>query len=204
MAARRPRPEGKDSICPAAGIARGVGMTVILEREEQLTSAPTESGWHRVCPLDELEPAWGEAALIDGVQVALFRLDADNVYAVAQQDPATLANVMARGSPAPGDHAPLSPRRCTRRSTTCRPVSAIPTPGSGFRHSGPAWLTASSKSNCSPEPPAAHRRRPSWSRSAQSPSASRTSARMWSKVVRAACRVSASSAAEPTDLMTSR
>lgn len=72
-------------------------MTVILEREEQLTSAPTESGWHRVCPLDELEPAWGEAALIDGVQVALFRLDADKVYAVAQQDPATLANVMARG-----------------------------------------------------------------------------------------------------------
>jgi nitrite reductase (NADH) small subunit len=72
-------------------------MTVILEREEQLTGAPTASGWHRVCPLDELEPAWGEAALIDGVQVALFRVDADNVYAVAQRDPATLANVMARG-----------------------------------------------------------------------------------------------------------
>ncbi|GAB2734990.1 nitrite reductase small subunit NirD [Arthrobacter bambusae] len=72
-------------------------MTVILEREEQLTSAPTASSWHRVCPLVELEPAWGEAALIDGVQVAIFRLDADNVYAVAQQDPATLANVMARG-----------------------------------------------------------------------------------------------------------
>lgn len=91
------RLKGKDSICPAAGIARGVDMTVILEREEQLTSAPTASSWHRVCPLDELEPAWGEAALIDGVQVAIFRLDADNVYAVAQQDPATLANVMARG-----------------------------------------------------------------------------------------------------------
>lgn len=72
-------------------------MTVILEREEQLTSASTASGWHRICPLDELEPAWGEAALIDGVQVALFRVDAENVYAVAQQDPATLANVMARG-----------------------------------------------------------------------------------------------------------
>lgn len=72
-------------------------MTVILEREERLASAASASGWHRVCPLDELEPAWGEAALIDGVQVAVFRLDADNVYAVAQQDPVTLANVMARG-----------------------------------------------------------------------------------------------------------
>ncbi|WAH98334.1 nitrite reductase small subunit NirD [Arthrobacter sp. MMS18-M83] len=72
-------------------------MTVILEREEQLMGAPAASGWHRVCPLDELEVAWGEAALIDGVQVALFRVDPEKVYAVAQQDPATLANVMARG-----------------------------------------------------------------------------------------------------------
>lgn len=72
-------------------------MTVILEQEERLASAATAPGWHRVCPLDELEPAWGEAALIDGVQVALFRLDTDTVYAVAQQDPVTLANVMARG-----------------------------------------------------------------------------------------------------------
>jgi nitrite reductase (NADH) small subunit len=72
-------------------------MTVILDREEQLLSAPAASGWRRVCPLDELELAWGEAALIDGVQVALFRVDAEKVYAVAQQDPATLANVMARG-----------------------------------------------------------------------------------------------------------
>ncbi len=72
-------------------------MTVILERDEQLMTAPAASGWHRVCPLDELELAWGEAALIDGVQVALFRIDPEKVYAVAQQDPATLANVMARG-----------------------------------------------------------------------------------------------------------
>lgn len=90
------RLKGKDSIRPVAGTVRGVDMTVILEREEQLMSAPA-SGWHRVCPLDELELAWGEAALIDGIQVALFRVDAEKVYAVAQQDPATLANVMARG-----------------------------------------------------------------------------------------------------------
>ncbi|GAA4047219.1 hypothetical protein GCM10023063_38130 [Arthrobacter methylotrophus] len=88
---------GKDIIRPPQSRARGADMTVILEREEQLTNAPMASGWHRVCPLDELEPAWGEAALIEGVQVAIFRVDSEKVYAVAQQDPATLANVMARG-----------------------------------------------------------------------------------------------------------
>ncbi|MGJ3189857.1 nitrite reductase small subunit NirD [Paenarthrobacter nitroguajacolicus] len=69
-------------------------MTVILDRAEDLTATAT---WHRVCPVDELELAWGEAALIAGRQVALFRTAPTEVFAVAQQDPATLANVMARG-----------------------------------------------------------------------------------------------------------
>ncbi|MBO1266459.1 nitrite reductase small subunit NirD [Arthrobacter cavernae] len=75
-------------------------MTVILDRVEERRDELTEAaaaGWHRVCPVDELELAWGEAALIEGRQVALFRTALDEVYAVAQQDPATLANVMARG-----------------------------------------------------------------------------------------------------------
>src|SRR4029453_16495892 len=53
--------------------------------------------WHRVCLVDELELAWGEAALIEGQQIALFRTAPLEVFAVTQQDPATLANVMARG-----------------------------------------------------------------------------------------------------------
>ncbi|MDQ0028795.1 nitrite reductase small subunit NirD [Arthrobacter bambusae] len=70
-------------------------MTVILDQEN--LSATTASDWHRVCAVDELEPAWGEAALIAGHQVALFRTGPDQVLAVTQQDPATLSNVMARG-----------------------------------------------------------------------------------------------------------
>jgi nitrite reductase (NADH) small subunit len=50
-----------------------------------------------VCALDELELAWGEAALIAGRQVALFRVAAGEVFAVAHEDPATGAHVMARG-----------------------------------------------------------------------------------------------------------
>lgn len=73
-------------------------MTVILDRErQQQRSEQTASGWHRVCAIDELEPAWGEAALVGGKQVALFRTTPDEVLAVSQQDPATLSNVMARG-----------------------------------------------------------------------------------------------------------
>ncbi len=55
------------------------------------------AGWHRVCLLDDLEPAWGEAALVAGRQIALFRTGPGEVFAVAHEDPATGANVMARG-----------------------------------------------------------------------------------------------------------
>ena len=55
------------------------------------------SGWHTVCRVDDLELAWGEAALVAGRQVALFRTGANEVFAVAHEDPATGAHVMARG-----------------------------------------------------------------------------------------------------------
>ncbi|WP_426998672.1 nitrite reductase small subunit NirD [Pseudarthrobacter sp. N5] len=70
-------------------------MTATLELEELATGFGT--GWHRVCSVDELELAWGEAALIAGRQVALFRTAPGEVFAVAQEDPATGAHVMARG-----------------------------------------------------------------------------------------------------------
>lgn len=53
--------------------------------------------WHSVCNLTDLEPNWGEAALVAGRQIALFRLPSGEVYAVDQKDPATEAHVMARG-----------------------------------------------------------------------------------------------------------
>ncbi len=53
--------------------------------------------WHRVCRLDDLDEAWGEAALVAGRQVALFRTGDNEVFAVSHTDPATMANVMARG-----------------------------------------------------------------------------------------------------------
>ena len=53
--------------------------------------------WTSVCALDRLEPLWGEAALIDGVQVALVLLPDGQLFAVSNQDPATGSFVMSRG-----------------------------------------------------------------------------------------------------------
>ncbi|GAA1950421.1 nitrite reductase small subunit NirD [Agromyces allii] len=53
--------------------------------------------WVRVCEIRELEPGWGEVALLGTDQVALVRLGGEEVYAVDHLDPHTGAPVMARG-----------------------------------------------------------------------------------------------------------
>jgi nitrite reductase (NADH) small subunit len=53
--------------------------------------------WTGVCSFDELEPLWGEAALVAGEQIALFLLPGGSLYAVSNQDPATGSFVMSRG-----------------------------------------------------------------------------------------------------------
>jgi len=50
-----------------------------------------------VCAFAHLEPLWGEAALIDDQQVALFLMPDGTLYAVSNQDPATGSFVMSRG-----------------------------------------------------------------------------------------------------------
>lgn len=53
--------------------------------------------WRRVCAIDDLELSWGEVALLRARQIAVFRIGADEVYAVDHWDPHTAAPVMARG-----------------------------------------------------------------------------------------------------------
>lgn len=56
------------------------------------------STWVEVCPLSQIAPDTGACALINGKQVALFRMREDNrVYAIENHDPASGANVLARG-----------------------------------------------------------------------------------------------------------
>ncbi|KGN39228.1 nitrite reductase small subunit NirD [Knoellia subterranea] len=59
--------------------------------------ATAHSEWIGVCSLDDLAPERGAAALVGGVQLALFRTFDDSVYAVQQRDPFSGAFVMSRG-----------------------------------------------------------------------------------------------------------
>lgn len=52
--------------------------------------------WHAVCQLDEILPYCGVAALIDGHQVALFRVG-ERVFAISNFDPFSRAYVISRG-----------------------------------------------------------------------------------------------------------
>lgn len=70
-------------------------MTTIMERVVELD--PETERWYPVCLLTDLESEWGEAALIDGAQVAVFRLWDDQVRVTSHLDPRTGAAVMARG-----------------------------------------------------------------------------------------------------------
>lgn len=53
--------------------------------------------YQKICTLNDLPPELGVSALINGEQVAIFRLKDDRVYAVANYDPFSQANVMSRG-----------------------------------------------------------------------------------------------------------
>lgn len=53
--------------------------------------------WTAVCALDDIVPDSGVCALVGGRQVAVFRVTGDQVYALANHDPFSKANVMSRG-----------------------------------------------------------------------------------------------------------
>ena len=53
--------------------------------------------WHPVCRVAELEVERGAAALVHGQAVAIFRVDDETVYALANHDPFARQSVLARG-----------------------------------------------------------------------------------------------------------
>jgi NAD(P)H-dependent nitrite reductase small subunit len=54
------------------------------------------ANWHAVCALEDILPESGAAALVDGEEVAVFRVR-DAVFAIGNHDPASNAHVLARG-----------------------------------------------------------------------------------------------------------
>ena len=53
--------------------------------------------WVSVCRVDQLRVDVGVAALVCGEQVALFRLDVEEIRAIGNLDPYSKANVLSRG-----------------------------------------------------------------------------------------------------------
>ena len=93
----------------------------------------------RVCPLEDIVPNAGVAALVDGEQVAVFRvsnggLSDDSIHAIGNRDPFSNANVLSRGivgdlkgelvvaSPVYKQHFSLRTGRCVEDATVRIPV----------------------------------------------------------------------------------
>lgn len=53
--------------------------------------------WKEVCPMDEIVPGTGAAALVGGEQIALVKTRSGDVYAISNFDPFSRAFVLARG-----------------------------------------------------------------------------------------------------------
>jgi nitrite reductase (NADH) small subunit len=53
--------------------------------------------WVQICDYDAIYPDTGVCALVDGRQVALFRLSDGTLHAISNHDPFSGANVLSRG-----------------------------------------------------------------------------------------------------------
>src|SRR5262245_58452496 len=98
-------------------------------------SSPHTGGpWVAVCRLDDIVPNTGVCALVNGRQIAVFRLDDDRLYAIDNYDPFSKANVLSRGivgdvkgelvvaSPVYKQHFSLVTGRCIEDETVSVPV----------------------------------------------------------------------------------
>ena len=56
-----------------------------------------QAAWVSVCRVDQLKVDVGVAALVGGEQVALFRLDVEEIRAIGNLDPYSRAHVLSRG-----------------------------------------------------------------------------------------------------------
>ena len=87
----------------------------------------------KVCRLDDILPDTGVCALVDGAQVAIFRIG-EKIYAVGNTDPFSGANVLSRGivgdlngelvvaSPVYKQHFSLLDGRCIEDPSVSVPV----------------------------------------------------------------------------------
>ncbi len=59
--------------------------------------AVAKGAWVDICPLAKLIPGRGVCALVAGLQVAVFRISGEEIYAISNFDPFSGAFVLSRG-----------------------------------------------------------------------------------------------------------
>jgi nitrite reductase (NADH) small subunit len=92
------------------------------------------STWHVVCPVDRVPRERGIAALVEGTQIALFRLDdTDQLFALGNVDPFSGVGCLSRGlvgdvGGEPMVASPLHKQRFSLRTGECLddPTEAVP------------------------------------------------------------------------------
>jgi nitrite reductase (NADH) small subunit len=62
-----------------------------------MTITERSTRWIDVCAVDRLLPERGAAAMVEGRQVAVFKLRDGSLYAIDNRDPISGANVLSRG-----------------------------------------------------------------------------------------------------------
>ena len=89
----------------------------------------------KICRLEDIVPETGVCALVDGEQVAVFRIE-QKIYAIGNRDPFSGANVLSRGivgdlkgelvvaSPVYKQHFSLLTGRCLEDESVAVPVYA--------------------------------------------------------------------------------
>jgi len=68
-------------------------MTMIMSASH----AVAKEAWVDICPLAKLIPGRGVCALVAGLQVAVFRITGEEIYAISNFDPFSGAFVLSRG-----------------------------------------------------------------------------------------------------------
>jgi nitrite reductase (NADH) small subunit len=100
-------------------------------------STPLPGIWHPVCALDDIWPNMGVCALVEDRQIAIFRMQDDQLYAIDNHDPHSDANVLSRGivgdlsgehvvaSPIYKHHYQLRTGVCVEDNSVCLPTYAV-------------------------------------------------------------------------------
>jgi nitrite reductase (NADH) small subunit len=69
-----------------------------ISHGESYANEPTAQQWTTICQLDKILPNTGICALVNGKQVAVFRVgEGTDVYAIDNYDPFSKAYVLSRG-----------------------------------------------------------------------------------------------------------